>query len=45
MPRKIISMNVDQQVYKKFNSLCKDEGWIMSRKIEKFMKTLLEDNP
>ncbi|MBU0615923.1 MAG: hypothetical protein KJ601_07560 [Nanoarchaeota archaeon] len=43
MPRKIISMNVDSKVYDKFNKLCRDEGWVMSRKIEKFMKELLED--
>lgn len=42
MAKQIISMNVDSKVYAKYSNLCKEEGIIMSKQIEKFMERFVE---
>lgn len=44
MPKQIISMNVDSNVYTKYSKICKEKGLIMSKQIENFMKKFLEEN-
>jgi len=43
MAKQIISMNVDSKVYAKYSELCKEEGIIMSKQVEKFMKKFIEE--
>ena len=43
MPKKIISLNVDEEVYSKYAKICKEEGIIISKQVEIFMKKRLED--
>ena len=42
MPKQIISMNVDSKVYSIYSEICKEEGLIMSKQIENFMKRFIE---
>jgi antitoxin component of RelBE/YafQ-DinJ toxin-antitoxin module len=41
--KKIISLNIDKEVYSKYSKMCKEEGIIMSKQVEKFMKKKLEE--
>ena len=36
-------MNVDSSVYDQFSKYCKEEGIIMSKQVENFMKKMLEE--
>lgn len=42
MSKKIISLSVDEDVYDSFNARCKEEGMIISKQVELFMKKSLE---
>ena len=39
------TFNVQEAVYKKFSGFCKEHGISMSRQIELFMESMLEDDP
>ena len=43
MGRKIISLNIDKKVYSAYLKICKEEGLVMSRKVEKFMDKFVRD--
>lgn len=43
MSKQIVSMNIDKEVYKRFSSICKDKGIIMSKLVENFMKDKLKE--
>jgi hypothetical protein len=43
MPKKIISLNVDEKVYSAYSGRCKEKGMIISKQVENFMKKRLED--
>ncbi|MFH2028797.1 MAG: hypothetical protein ABIJ08_06675 [Nanoarchaeota archaeon] len=43
MPKQIISMNVDSNVYSKYAKICRNKGIIMSKQIENYMKRFLEE--
>ncbi len=43
MPKKIISLNIDEKVYSEYSKRCKDAGIIISRQIENFMKKEVEN--
>lgn len=47
MAKKIITVNVDEEVYSKYSKYskrCKDRGIIISRQVELFMKKRLEED-
>ncbi|MFT7615220.1 MAG: macrodomain Ter protein organizer (MatP/YcbG family) [Candidatus Woesearchaeota archaeon] len=39
----IKSFNIDQQTYTKFSTHCKENGISMSKQVEFFMKTMIEE--
>jgi len=39
------SFNVDEEVYSKFSKHCKDHGISMSKQIEFFMRSVIEEEP
>ena len=39
----IKSFNVEEETYKKFSSFCKERGMSMSKQIEFFMKSTIEE--
>lgn len=41
----IKSFNVEDDTYKRFSEYCKDSGISMSKQIEFFMKSVIEDEP
>ena len=43
MPKKIISLNIDEEVYSKYYKGCREKGMIISKQVENFMKKRLED--
>ena len=43
MPKKIISLNVDEEVYSKYSKLSKEKGLIISKQVENFMKKEVEN--
>ena len=43
MPKKIISLNIDKEIYDRYSSDCKEKGIIMSKQVELFMKKKLEE--
>ncbi len=43
MSKKIISLNIDQDIHSKYSKRCREKGMIMSKQVENFMKKRLED--
>ncbi|MBW2984119.1 hypothetical protein KY361_03335 [Candidatus Woesearchaeota archaeon] len=43
MSKKIISLNVDEDIYSQYSKLCKEKGLIISKQVENFMKKGVED--
>ncbi|MCB9362044.1 hypothetical protein H6504_01285 [Candidatus Woesearchaeota archaeon] len=41
----IKTFNVDEEVYRKFSAYCKDLGLSMSKQVDMFMRTQVEDEP
>jgi len=41
----IKTFNVDQEVYKIFSTHCKNNGINMSKQVELFMRTFIEEDP
>ena len=39
------TFNVQQEVYARFSRFCKEHGIIMSRQVEMFMESMLEEEP
>lgn len=39
------TFNVQQEVYARFSRFCKEHGIIMSRQVEMFMESVLEEEP
>ena len=39
------TFNVEEAVYKKFSDFCKGHGVSMSKQVELFMESMLEDDP
>jgi len=39
------TFNVQEDTYKKFSSFCKENGINMSRQVELFMESFVEDDP
>jgi len=37
------TFNVDDSIYKKFSSICKENGLSMSRQVEWFMRSMVEE--
>ena len=42
MAKKIISLNIDVEIYSKYSKRCKERGIIISKQVELFMKERLE---
>ena len=42
MPKKTISLSVDEKVYEKYMRLCKENGIVMSKQIENFMSEIIK---
>ena len=43
MPKKIISLNVDEKVYSSYSKNCREKGLIISKQVENFMKKELKN--
>ena len=43
MTKKIISLNIDEDVYARFSKHCKDNGLIISKQVEIFMRGKLRN--
>lgn len=43
MSKRIISLNIDEEVYARFSKYCKDNGLIISKQVEIFMRGKLKD--
>jgi hypothetical protein len=43
MGRKTVALNIDEEIYKKYQEYCKNNFIILSRKIEDMMKKDLEN--
>jgi len=41
----IKSFNVDENIYGKFSTYCKENGISMSKQVETFMKSMIEEDP
>jgi len=41
----IKTFNVDEDVYKQFSGFCKDNGISMSKQVEFFMRSVVEEEP
>lgn len=39
------TFNIEESVYKKFSNLCKGNGISMSKQVEFFMKSVVEEEP
>ncbi|MEM2138616.1 MAG: hypothetical protein QXM96_00500 [Candidatus Woesearchaeota archaeon] len=39
------TFNIDETIYKKFSDLCKNNGMSMSKQIEFFMRSIVEEEP
>ena len=39
------TFNIEESVYKKFSDICKGNGMSMSKQIEFFMKSVVEEEP
>jgi len=39
------TFNVEESVYKKFSELCKGNGMSMSKQVEFFMRSMVEEEP
>lgn len=39
------TFNVQEEVYEKFLSFCKERGMSMSKQVEMFMESVVEENP
>ncbi len=44
MTKKIISLNIDEKVYAKFSKHCRDNGLVISKQVEIFMRRQLNEN-
>jgi antitoxin component of RelBE/YafQ-DinJ toxin-antitoxin module len=42
MPKKIISLSVDEDVYRRYIRLCKENGIVMSKQVENFMSEIIK---
>ena len=42
VPKKVISLSIDEEVYEAYRKLCEEKGWIMSKQVELFMKREVE---
>jgi hypothetical protein len=43
MAKKIISLNVDEEVYSVYSGRCKEKGLIISKQVENFMRKEVKD--
>ncbi len=43
MAKKIISLSIDKEIYSKYSKRCKEQGIIISKQVEIFMRKRLED--
>ena len=43
MAKKIISLNVDEEVYSTYSGRCKEKGLIISKQVENFMRKEVEN--
>lgn len=43
MPKKKVTLSVDSAIYKDFQKYCEENAIMLSKRIEIFMKDLLED--
>jgi antitoxin component of RelBE/YafQ-DinJ toxin-antitoxin module len=41
----IKTFNVDEQIYKQFSGFCKNNGISMSKQVEFFMRSVIEEEP
>ncbi|MFH1511497.1 MAG: hypothetical protein ABIF10_07435 [Candidatus Woesearchaeota archaeon] len=41
MKKKIISLSIDDSVYLEYNRLCRQQGIVMSKQIENFMREIV----
>ena len=39
------TFNIEEMIYKKFSNLCKENGMSMSKQVEFFMKSMVEEEP
>jgi len=37
MGKKIISLSIDENIYYKYKKICDNNGWILSKQVERFM--------
>ncbi len=44
MPSKNVTLKIDSKVYDEYRKFCKEEGLIVSKQIEKFIKEQLRKN-
>jgi hypothetical protein len=44
MPSKSVTLKIDSEVYDEYRKFCKEEGLIVSKQIEKFIKEQLRKN-
>jgi hypothetical protein len=44
MPSKNVTLKIDSKVYDEYRKFCKEEGLIVSKQIEKFIKEQLNNN-
>ena len=44
MGRKTVALNLDEEVYSNYKKYCESKHFILSRKVEEFMKLELEEN-
>lgn len=44
MPSKNVTLKIDSKVYDEYRKVCKEEGLIVSKQIEKFIKEQLKKN-
>lgn len=43
MVKKIISMSVESDIYSKYVKLCKEQGIVMSKQVENFMRQIIDN--
>ena len=44
MPSKNVTLKIDSEVYDEYRKFCKEEGLIVSKQIEKFIREELKKN-
>ncbi len=44
MPSKSVTLKLDSKVYDDYRKFCKEEGLIISKQVEKFIKEELKNN-